>query len=143
MKKIFYILVQCTWGILQTLAGAVMFLVLIRRKHYFYRCCIVTEWHRAESTSLGMFVFLSDSLDGKHKEDVTIHEYGHTIQSLMLGVLYLFVIGVPSSVWCMMPYFQRRRMRKNISYFSFWPERWANRLGERITGEKLITIDQK
>ncbi len=112
-----------------------MFLVLIRRRHYFYRCCIITEWHRGESASLGLFVFLSDSLDAQRKEDVMIHEYGHTIQSLMLGVLYLPIIGVPSMIWCMTPYFQRKRIRKNISYYSFYPERWADRLGKKVTGK--------
>ena len=134
LKKIFYIIIQCTWGIVQTLAGAVMFLVLIRRRHYFYRCCIVTEWHRGESASIGLFVFLSDRLHGERKEEVLAHEYGHTIQSLMLGVLYFPVIGIPSAVWCMVPYFERRRERKNISYYSFYPEKWANSLGKKITG---------
>lgn len=27
-----------------------------------------------------------------------VHEYGHTIQSLMLGPLYLAIIGIPSTL---------------------------------------------
>ena len=127
---------QCTWGILQTLAGGAMFLVLIRRKHFIYRGCVVTEWKRPQSASVGMFVFLSDSLSGQFRDDVLIHEYGHTIQSLILGPLYLPVIALPSALWCMTPRFERMRRDNGISYYSFYPERWANTLGEKVTGNK-------
>ena len=129
-------MLQCTWGILQTLAGGVMFLVLIRRKHFIYRGCVVTEWKRPQSASVGSFVFLSDSLSGQFRNDVLIHEYGHTIQSMILGPLYLPVISLPSAIWCMVPQFGRMRQEKGISYYSFYTERWANALGEKVTGNK-------
>ncbi len=71
MKTIVYILVQCTWGILQTL----------------------------------------------------------------LGPLYLIVIGIPSALWGFMPHLNRKRKQQRISYFSFFTERWANVLGEKVTKE--------
>ena len=130
-------MLQCTWGVLQTLVGGVMFLVLIRRRHFIYRCCVVTEWKRPQSASVGLFVFLSESLSGQYRDEVLIHEYGHTVQSLMLGVLYPFAVSLPSAVWCMTPYFERFRRDKGISYYSFYTERWANSLGAKVTGTAL------
>lgn len=140
IKRLFYTLLQCTWGIIQTLAGALMFLVLIRRKHFIYRGCVATEWRRPQSASVGIFIFVSDKLEGRLLDEVIIHEYGHTIQSIILGPLYFPVIGIPSAVWCMFPAFERKRANKGISYYSFYPERWANHLGSRAAHEQLEII---
>ncbi|MGN0690500.1 MAG: hypothetical protein ACI4KH_08790 [Oscillospiraceae bacterium] len=88
--------------------------------------------------SLGLFVFVSAKLSDRsdnYREEVIVHEYGHTIQSLILGPLYLIVIGIPSSVWANFPKFIEYRKKNNISYFSLFCEKWANFLGEKVTGE--------
>ena len=122
VKRLFYTLLQCTWGILQTLAGAVMFLVLIRRKHFIYRGCVATEWKLRSSASVGIFIFVSSSLEGRLRGEIIVHEYGHTVQSVILGPLYPLVIEIPSAVWCLAPPFVRMREKRNISYYSFYPE---------------------
>lgn len=61
-----------------------------------------------------------------------VHEYGHTVQSLILGPLYLPVIGLPSVIWLNTPTFAARRRRERLSYYSFFTERSANWLGERV-----------
>ena len=50
------------------------------------------------SVSLGTYIFLCPSHwdDEKAKR----HEKGHTVQSYILGWLYLLVIGLPSIIWC-------------------------------------------
>ena len=55
------------------------------------------------------------------------HEYGHTIQSKMLGPFYLLVIGLPSLMWAWLG--ENFRKEKNISYYAFYTEKWANKLG--------------
>lgn len=140
VKRLFYTLLQCTWGILQTLAGAVMFLVLIRRKHFIYRGCVATEWDRRDSASVGIFIFVSRSLEGRLRDEIIVHEYGHTVQSIILGPLYPLVISLPSAVWCLTPALVKKRADKGISYYSFYPEKWANRLGERFTNEQLTLL---
>lgn len=137
VKRVLFTVLQFTWGGIQTLAGLVLFLMLIKRQHFIYRCCAVTEWSRGESLSLGMFVFLSDRAQGDVRDELCAHEYGHCIQSLILGALYFPVIGIPSGLWCMLPYFAKKREKRNISYYSFFTERWANRIAERITGREL------
>ena len=148
MKVILYIVIQCTWGILQTLLGFMVFLINIKNKHYFYHGAIVTERNLPSSVSLGMFVFTTTNpMKDKRNENkipdeelnqrLLVHEYGHTIQSLILGPLYLIVMGIPSTLWGFLPYFQKKR-DNGVSYFSFFTEKWANFLGEKVTKEKSM-----
>ena len=149
MKAVLYIVWQCTWGILQTLLGFAHFLIYIKSKHYFYHGAIVTEWNNRSSVSLGLFVFVTDEPGFYPKlqhlmtreeagRRLLVHEYGHTIQSLLLGPLYLLVIGVPSTVWGFWPSLNRKRREEQLSYFSFFTERWANAWGEAVTGESSM-----
>lgn len=141
LKCALYSFWQCTWGILQTFLGFIFFLINIKCRHYIYNGAVVTDWNtNGTSMSLGLFVFMSDETHFHKKDEeaykkTLVHEYGHTIQSLLLGPLYLIVIGIPSSVWAMAPYFVRMRIEKKISYFSLYTERWANRWGEKCTHE--------
>ena len=57
MKNVIYILIQCTWGLPQTLLGFIVLLINIKNKHYFYHGAIITERNVPSSVSLGMFVF--------------------------------------------------------------------------------------
>ena len=148
MKIILYIVIQCTWGILQTLLGFMVFLINIKNKHYFYHGAIVTERNLPSSVSLGMFVFTTTNPmkdkrienkipDEELSQRLLVHEYGHTIQSLILGPLYLIVMGIPSTLWGFLPYFQKKR-DNGVSYFTFFTEKWANFLGEKVTKEKSM-----
>ena len=96
-----------------------------------------------------MFVFVTAEpyfyarlKDGHTKEELSrrllVHEYGHTVQSLILGPLYLIVMGIPSTLWGFSPFAAKKRREKRISYFDFFTESWANSLGERATGEKSM-----
>ena len=127
------IILQWTWGILQNIAGLAVFLVNIRKRHYFYKGCVVTEWSNpAMSMGLGMFVFLGkNSVDD---DDVLAHEYGHTIQSVILGPLFIFVIAFPSLFWANSHKMEKYRKRKGMSYYRFYPERWANHIARRKLG---------
>ena len=136
MRRLLYILCQCSWGVIQSLVGAVLFLVFIRRPHRFYHGAVVTEWSNGGSVSLGMFIFLSDRLSERRSRCILAHEYGHTVQSLILGPLYLPVIGLPSVVWAGAPAFSRMRKKRNMSYYRLYTERWANHLGRKTTGEE-------
>lgn len=137
MKRIAFIILQCTWGILQTLLGAVFFLK-IRHKypHKMYRGCIDTQWNTRSGLSLGLFIFTPRE-DLMNSEKIRIHEYGHCIQSLMLGPFYL-LIGAVSLVWANHPYFRKLRKEKQLPYTSCFVESWASKWGELATGEEAI-----
>lgn len=130
----FCLLIQWTWGILQNIAGLVVFLANIRKKHYLYRNCVVTEWGSKDSSmGLGMFIFLGkcDVAD----EKVLAHEYGHTVQSMILGPVFLFVIAFPSLFWANSRKMSDYRRRRGVSYYRFYPERWANHIAKKRTGK--------
>lgn len=77
------------------------------------------------SVSLGEYIFLCPTHWGN--ETTLKHEQGHTKQSLYLGWLYLFVIGIPSFMWA--GCFKWYRRKYNVSYYAFYTERWADKLG--------------
>ncbi|MBR0085918.1 MAG: hypothetical protein IJL97_05125 [Lachnospiraceae bacterium] len=143
--KLLNTIIQFTWGLPQNLLGLALYLKYKNRPHHRFRDAVVTEWDREGSMSLGTFIFLEKgSMPERHfkpdriTRDLLTHEYGHTVQSLMLGPLYLPVIGVPSFIWCNVPLFQKLRSSKNISYYKAYPEAWADRLGGRTTGRKIV-----
>lgn len=148
LKTMLYILIQCTWGIPQTVFGLTVFLLNIRNRHYFYHGAIITERNTPSSVSLGMFVFITTNPmkdkrtenkipDNELSERLLVHEYGHTIQSLIFGPLYLIIIGIPSTLWGFLPCCQKKRYN-GVSYFSFFTEKFANYLGEKVTKEKSM-----
>src|SRR5699024_1549752 len=108
-----------------------------------------TEWNVKSSMSLGLFVFVTSEpyFAKKYEGQINIeelskrllvHEYGHTIQSLIFGPLYLIVIGIPSTLWGFVG--AKKRKDEQIPYGAFFTESWANRLGEKVTGEKSIDM---
>ena len=149
MKGTLYFILQWTWGVLQSSLGLVNFMLHIRDKHYFYHGAVITEWQDKSSVSLGMFVFVTsqpffyDKLKSEYtmeelSQRLLVHEYGHTIQSLILGPLYLILIGIPSTLWGFLPSLNKKRKTERLSYFSFFTEKWANNLGEKVTGQKSM-----
>ena len=146
--KYLYWFIQITWGILQSLLGVILFIIHLKDRHYLFHGAIVTEWKGKSSVSLGMFIFITDEpyFYEKLKNDYTkeelsarllVHEYGHTIQSLIFGPLYLILMGIPSTIWGFLPYFYSKR-KSGVSYFSFFTEKLANTLGEHVTKQKSM-----
>lgn len=142
MKKYYYInrivywLLQWTWGIVQNLCGLVLFIIWkIKKpdgKRLFYHGAVVTDWGAGKgSMGLGMFIFFGHK-GSPHEKEILVHEYGHTVQSAFLGPFFLTTIGIPSFVWANVKQFERKRREKNLSYYHFYPEKWANDCGERV-----------
>ena len=137
MKKLLFILWQCTWGLGQTLLGLIVFLKHIRCPHRMYRGCIDTKWNSRGGMSLGLFIFTPGEEDSR-TEQVRVHEYGHCIQSLVLGPLYLIVIGIVSYTWANLPYFRKMRREKKVPYTACFVESWASKWGEWVTKQNAI-----
>ena len=130
MKKLLFWLWQWTWGLPQTLVGFIVFLIFRKYPHSTYNGCIVTRWSKRDSLGMGMFLFL-----GCEDPQVRVHEFGHSVQSLILGPLFLPIMGIPSFLWCNLPGCRHLRKEKDISYYHFYPESTANRLGSWASGE--------
>ena len=97
-KKLLYIgywILQCTWGAIMTLIGAIAALIFICMGEkpsrigpnvYF---TIGKEWG---GVSLGPFIFCSECIT----DSIKYHEYGHSLQNIIWGPLFPFIIGIPS-----------------------------------------------
>ena len=131
MTILLFRLWQWFWGLPQNLLGFLLMLYLRKDRRSEYRGCIITHWRNTGSMSLGMFLFLGNDKDPQ----VLVHEYGHTIQSMILGPLYLPVMGLPSFLWCNLAACRKLRKEKGISYYRFYPESTANFLGRMVTKE--------
>ncbi|MBO5514036.1 MAG: hypothetical protein J5961_05570 [Mogibacterium sp.] len=130
MKKPLYTLLQYTWGLPQTLLGSAVYLAHRKDKHGKFGNAKVTYWNRPEGLSLGKFIFVPAK--GTSLLD---HEYGHTIQSLILGPAYLPLVGLPSLLWNRLPYFRNKRKNTGRDYYSVIFEKTANKLGDRFKGK--------
>lgn len=139
--RFFFYLWQFTWGLPVNLIGFIVWIVLHKghKTEKFCNAFITYIPGNFGGISLGLFIFMRDNATDDWKHDTRIHEYGHTIQCLLLGPLYWIVIGLPSAVWCNLPYFRKLRKEKNISYYKLYCEAWANAWGEKWSGYKRFT----
>ena len=135
-SRFLFYAVQWTWGLPVNLIGLIVYLCAYKKcRHERYKNAFISyvPWKQG-GLSLGLFIFMADNRPDGWTNNTRIHEYGHTIQCLLLGPLYWFVVGIPSAVWCNC--FDGYRKKNNISYYKLYCESWANRWGERFSGEK-------
>ena len=127
LREALFVFLQCTWGLPQTIAGFIVYLICRMRgcERFFFGGAICTEWHRDDGISLGLFIFCPAG-GGIH-----LHEYGHTFQSLLLGPLYLALVSLPSLIWAGLPVFRRMRREKRVPYSRLFCESWADRIGAK------------
>ena len=130
-KRIISVTIRMLWEILlylwqlpQNLLGLV-FLLALRpgmRLNDSGLAIVYRSRRMKGGISLGRYVFLSWS---QATDRTVFHELGHCLQSRMLGPLYLIVIGLPSLLWAWLG----DRIAPGKSYYCFYTERWADRLG--------------
>ena len=72
-KGILFTILQCTWGLIQTLLGAVIFIKLRKYQHKRYRGCIDTRWNLSSGLSLGLFIF-TPSEENEDSQKIRVHE---------------------------------------------------------------------
>lgn len=93
---------------------------------------VFAEVSGAIAISLGHFVFYSQEDNayvpvGPENRD---HEYGHALQSRLLGPFYLPVVGVTSELRVVYAIaYKHLRGRRWAHYYDGFPEDWADRLG--------------
>lgn len=147
MKKLIrigYYAIQWTWGLPQNVVGFCFLLFLGKQSRAFFHGALATYYtghlklSQMGSVSLGMFVFVDGTLQSERQKRVLVHEYGHTIQSLIFGPVFFFVIGLPSVIWAARYEKKSRAGKSNTKYVAFFTERNANHWGERITGKTAI-----
>lgn len=125
LKFIWKILV-CIWQLPQIIAACLYYVYITKSEGivdtcYIQGAIVFIKKKSCGSVTLGPYIFLSP-----RATDTTVrHEWGHTRQSLILGPLYLIVIGIPSIIWAA----THRTIAPNKPYDWFYTEVWANKLG--------------
>ena len=144
LKKHAYTAAQWTWGLPQTLIGAALYAAHRKDEHFDYHGAKATAWDGDAGISLGKFIFVPRKKtfhkafspdDPESMVDLFLldHEYGHTIQSIILGPFYLLAVGAPSMLWNRLPYFKSKRKRSGKSYYSAPFEKTANILASKVS----------
>jgi len=157
MKKLKYFFVYWVWQFPQMLLGAILVKILKAEKrtittkdglqidHWYFKR--ETKFSRFISgVSLAIFILLSDN---NNDEDTICHEYGHSRQSLYLGLFYLLIIGIPSvcgNLWSRYAHKDWSDYDRHCWYYIIlkW-EKWADKLGnvDRIAVLNRILVRQR
>ena len=133
LRKSAYTAAQWTWGLPQTLLGAALYTAHRNDDHFDYRGAKATAWDKDTGISLGKYIFVPQRASESAEHFLLDHEYGHTLQSLILGPFYLLLVGAPSMLWHRLPYFRNKRKRNGKSYYSAPFEKTANTLAARFS----------
>lgn len=133
--KILFFFLQWTWGILMNILGLLIISVLvccgkkIEKHNLSYYIKIGNNWG---GVSFGMF-FLTEKAPSEHTKD---HETGHALQNCLWGVLFPFVIALPSVVRYWYRKYLKWKHRKDSNfilkpYDSIWFENQASLWGSQ------------
>ena len=99
LKTIGFWFVQCTWGFIMTMIGAIVALILIvsgNKPQHIGSVVYIETGLGWGGITLGGFLFCSRDAG----DSIKYHETGHTIQNMIWGPLFPFVIGFPSFIRC-------------------------------------------
>lgn len=102
MKTALYWIVSCTWGIIMTLIGAIITLVLIITGHkpqifgYSVYFVVGSGWG---GVNFGAFFFVAKT---SNRLQIKQHEAGHGLQNILFGPLMPFVVAIPSAFRCVL-----------------------------------------
>lgn len=95
----------CTWGIITTISGILITIVLAIVKVFIPKKVIFKRYHWIYGITVGPeywggcemgLMFLRDW--GSSENYINPHEFGHTFQNCILGPLFPFVVAIPSAI---------------------------------------------
>lgn len=120
LSKIFFYI----WELPQNIIGIILRLFIIGEQKR--EIAGITVWYHGDfpgGISLGNTIIVCGNYPFMAK-----HEYGHKIQSKILGPLYLLVIGIPSIIWAFL--YGLVIPETPNGYYKFYTEKWADKLGK-------------
>ena len=110
------------WQLPQNIVGLLILLFIKgEAKHRFNNITYYYYDPFPGGISLGNYMILGNTWSESIK-----HEYGHAVQSRILGPLYLLVIGLPSIIWAGL-YGSVIKTTHN-GYYRFYTEKWADKI---------------
>lgn len=134
-NKLYYIL-SFTWGIIPNLIAAIfvvpIFSIVFRKdlkRETRYGRWVFIGGNGWGGLSLGNFIFMAHS--AAKGTQTTRHEIGHSLQNILWGPLWLFVIGIPSFTryWYRETPAYKNHPEKYTDYDAIWFEGQATKWG--------------
>lgn len=128
-RKFLYYFLNLTWGLLLTLAGALvaLFLLIIGKHPKRHGGCLYfnigKNWG---GVSMGLFFFT----DNSDFTSIKNHEYGHSLQNAILGPFMIFVVAIPSVIRYWIHTFRDKKGKPNPPYDAIWFEGQATKWGD-------------
>jgi hypothetical protein len=126
-------ILQYFWQWPQTLLALIVIKITkakkLEKKHRDRAIYLISPKCYISGASFGEFIIVKDA----NSKILLDHEYGHSVQSRILGPLYLLAVGLPSAVFNNLWDRQFHRKWNNMDrlswYYSRYPEKWADKLG--------------
>ncbi len=144
MKKIvfatMYWFLSLTWGLLMTLVGLIVTLFAIiffkgkvHKNGFSYIVEVGDNWG---GISLGAVALCGGYTTSCPNEDwfqhTRRHEFGHSIQNIILGPFFPFVVAIPSAIRYHYQNARTKRGLPNREYDAIWFEGQATRWGTSL-----------
>lgn len=125
--KTFIFVLKYIWQLPQNIIGLIYELITSAEKFEANSDFTLYKNKLRGSVSLGDYIFIDKNSVTDNK--TILHELGHHKQSLILGPLYLLIIGLPSIIWASL-YSLFPSIYNKYDYYDFYTEKWANKLIE-------------
>lgn len=137
IKQILLYLWQLPQNLLALIIWGILGPIILDGGHFEGKKVLISEGYFS-SFSLGHYLFMIPN----SSMSSFIHEYGHSVQSLYLGWLYIPIIVIPSVLHNLYRRIKRLIIKPkdlaayHYSYYEFYTEKWANLLGIRKVNHK-------
>lgn len=137
IKQILLYLWQLPQNLLALIIWGILGPIILDGGHFEGKKVLISEGYFS-SFSLGHYLFMIPN----SSMSSFIHEYGHSVQSLYLGWLYIPIIAIPSVLHNLYRKIYKAIVKPknlleyNYSYYNFYTEKWANLLGIRKVNRK-------
>lgn len=127
MKKLYYIL-NTLWGFPMTLIGLLAYTVLTccgYKAKDWATCKWFTVGKNWGGVSLGFVIITDDNPSVKTLD----HEFGHSLQNAVFGILFPFIVAIPSATRYWKREFDAKKGKELPPYDSIWFEGQATKIG--------------
>ena len=134
-KPALYFLLLFTWGMIETLVGLFILLILIicgkkpKRYHRSLYFIVGSNWG---GFSCSFISVIANDMGTEYTIDTIEHELGHSYQVCWLGPLWIFVVAVPSICRYWRDYYCRKKQKDCPEYESIWFEGSATDSGKAV-----------
>lgn len=147
MKKVLYWIGQLTWGIVMSLIGLITALICIlflkgkvHKNGYTIIIEIGGNWGGINLGCISLCGgYTTVCPDENWFQHTRRHEFGHSLQNLIFGPLFPFIVAIPSAIRYHYQNYRSKKGLPNKEYDAIWFEgtatRWGTKAINKIEGK--------